>query len=132
MHLPGKLTISHPSGGGGDYIEIRVEDATSGTPFLALQVSLEAFANAITGRASQDCTLELRGLDNLGKRREVKHERVPYTRVYGAYAQLAKAKALAPFEVDGWRGHASDLGNHHKGSDATGYTVSFTRFVDAE
>lgn len=132
MHLPGTLTISHPSGGGSDYIEIRVEDAKSGITFLELQVSLEAFTHAITGRASQDCTLELRGLDNLGKRREVKHERVPYTRVYGEYEQLAKAKALAPFEVDGWRGYAGDLGNHHKGNDTTGYSVSFTRFVDAD
>ena len=76
--------------------------------------------------------MELRGLEHLGFRREHKREVVPYKAVYGEYEKPAKAKALAPFEVDGWKGNASDLGNHHRGNDTDGYSVLFARFVPNE
>jgi hypothetical protein len=130
MKLPGKLTITHPTGGNTDYMCIQVEDDVSGITFLELRISPEALMHALTARAFQDCTLELRGLHNLGKKRELKYECIPYAPVYGKGERDAKQRALAPFEVDGWQGSARDLGNFHKGNQIDGYRVSFTRFVD--
>jgi hypothetical protein len=130
MKLPGKLTITHPAGGGEDYMEICVKDNVSSITFLELRISPEALMHALTARAFQDCTLELRGLHNLGKKREHKYELVPYVPVWGKKEHAAKQRALAPFEVDGWRGNSLDLGNFHRGNQIDGYRVSFTRFVD--
>lgn len=138
MTLRGKLSIlrphdSHPhppANTQGDSISLRLEDATSSVTFLEIDISLEAFMYALTGSSHQDCAFTLRGLASVGKRREVKHEVVPYQHVYGAGEKDAKAAALAPFEVDGWRGYPGDLGNFHRGNSQGGYRVSFTRFVE--
>jgi len=109
------------------------EDA-SGITFLDLTIQPDVFAKAITGSRNQLCTVALRDLHNLGKRREVKEIIVPYVRIPGELRteDSAKAQALAPFEVDGWKGRPSDLGNYYRGSPGgQSYCVTFTRFVEA-
>lgn len=44
--------------------------------------------------------------------------------------EASKRKALAPYEVDGWQGRASDLGNHHRSQGNDTYLVTFDRYVD--
>lgn len=66
-------------------------------------------------------------------RYEHKTESVPFKSRFGKGDAVAKARALAPFEVDGWKGRVDDLGNMHKSTgDGTGYHVVFTRHVPLE
>lgn len=140
--MRGKITISQPHtnipkahvNAQGDYVHIRVEDETSHIAFLDLEMSVIDFAYAIMGRAHQECTFTLRNLANVGKKLEVKRERVPYVRKFdiGSMAETAaKIEALKPFEIDGWKGSADDLGNWHNGNETEGYLVHFRRYVDA-
>ena len=131
--MDGKLTISRNN---HQAIRIAVEDIASGTQFLEVHVSADALGLALTGLAYQPCTFELQAT-HVGKERQVKQEVVPYAipagqsfRYGSAEERVAKSAALAPFETEGWRGYAADLGNHHKGNSRDGYLVTFTRFVE--
>lgn len=69
--IKGKLTISRPQCSSGEkYINIEVEDDDARIVFLTLKISLENFAEAITGLASSGCEFEVGGLENVGKIKE--------------------------------------------------------------
>ena len=126
--MDGNLTIIRDN---NDGIRVRVNDVLSGTQFLDVCLTPDALALALTGLAYQPCQFELRP-QQVGKRREVKRERVFYTGQFqhgSPEEQQAKADALAPFEGDGWRGDARDLGNPYRGNSVHGYLVTFTQFV---
>jgi hypothetical protein len=78
------------------------------------------------------CKLEIRGLENLGKKREHKEENVYFPTKYSRDNPEAVA-AMKEFEVDGWIGRGDDLTNHHRwvrGEDGkAGARVTFTRYV---
>lgn len=58
-------------------------------------------------------------------------ERIKF-KLRGAKGEKEMASvALIPYEVDGWRGYADDLLNHHHRNQDGTFNVSFTRFVDA-
>jgi hypothetical protein len=135
MELPGKFTISRvQSNVGDDYIQIQFVEVNSGARFVAARIDLESFALAITGQASLPCDLDIRGLDRLGKKHEVKTEIVSYE---GARftddlrVDPAAIAALAPYEVDGWKGRVEDLFNHHNRSGPL-CRVTFDRWVDGQ
>jgi hypothetical protein len=97
------------------------------------EANSENFAYAITQSGHIPCNLTLRNIENVGKRREIKEERVPFrpTEKYGSRAERnAKLAALKPFEIDGWKGDIGKLGNWHYGDSTNGYNVTFTRFVE--
>jgi len=133
MILKGNVTISRATSNvENDYIRIVVRDEESGTQFVTVEVSLAEFAQAITGLGAVPCQLDVRGLHNVGKRREVKREVLPALVNAREADALARAEAaIAPLEVDGWRGEAGDylLLSRRKQGDVT---VVFTRFVDME
>ena len=109
-----------------------VDDETSRTQFLRLELTPEALALALTGLAAQPCTFELRA-QHVGKRRETKEERVWYHAQYRRGSEeerTEKHEALMPFETEGWRGNPNDLGNHHRGDKNKGYVTTFVRFVE--
>lgn len=133
--LKGGLSISRPSGNiGPDYIEIRVVDELSGSQFVSVRVPLAGFAEAVTGRGHVDCEFDFRP-ELVGLKREHKEEFVPYDDLsyyarHGDRDEVA-AEAFAPFEIDGWKGRADDLFNHHRrGKD--GSRVTFIRYVPIE
>jgi len=66
MKLNLKLSISRPSDGG---ISIRIEDELSRIEFIDASISLEEFAEAITGLSSRPMTAEVRGLEFVGRKR---------------------------------------------------------------
>lgn len=131
----GTLTISRPRGGDGpDYAEIKVYDESSSTGFVTVRVALEQFAEALFGLSNVECEFDLRAA-RVGKIREHKTEIVPLDgKGYYAYGSAERkqvaAAALAPFEVDGWKGHVDDLFNQHRHTP-NGYRVTFVRYVDA-
>lgn len=130
----GRLTISRVhSSHEGDYVEISLVDDTSHTQPVKIHVSLQAFAEALMGSGDRPCTFEWRP-SRVGKIHETRKQIVPYHGYYrhgSAEERRAKADALAPFEVDGWRGNPSDLGNMHRSLGDGQYRVLFARYVDA-
>lgn len=108
-----------------DYFVMTIEDGGSGCDIVEIEMSPAALALALSGAANQPALATWR-VSNLGMRRETKTVVVPCT--YSPTAQQ-KADALAPFEVNGWRGDASNLGNQHKRRGEHGFAVTFRRWV---
>lgn len=135
--MKGALTISRWTNGKGESgISINFIDDSSGVNFLTAKVSLEDFAEAVTGLGHVPCTFELHS-DNVGKRSEHKTELVPAVKSLN-YAVTPKWKKamidqMKVFEVDGWKGRESDLWNRHNYvSNVVGefQSVTFNRFVE--
>lgn len=62
----GVVSMSRCSRG---FMNIRVRDSESRGEFLSVRMTMEDFANAITGLAELDIKGEVRGLENVGKTR---------------------------------------------------------------
>lgn len=122
--LSGKLSICRNSSG---EIKIYLIDESSRCEIVDLTISPHDFAEAITGMSHRPCEIEWR-IANLGKKHEHKTEDVPCEWLTGKEREEFKNKALAPFEVDGWKADRSCLGNHHCRTK-DGYRVSFHRYV---
>jgi hypothetical protein len=123
----GRVTFARVS---TDEMWLHLTDDATHIEVLRLKISLEDFARMITGQAERPCTFTMRP-EHLGHVAEYKYEIVPYVASHprGSMAERAtKRAALTPWEVDGWQGDASNLGNMHRGS-TEGYRVLFTRYV---
>ena len=68
--LKGTLSISKSSLG---TISVTIEDTTSGISFARIELSPAQFAEAITGLHDCPGELEIRGLQYVGKKKEVEH-----------------------------------------------------------
>lgn len=128
-----KVTISKLIGGDNNKIRIEIEDELSGATFVSVDLSLEAFAQAITGLSIVSGEMKVRNLDLIGKRREMKKEIVPtdnYNPSYEDVLELAK-----PFEVDGWKANMYKGAKITTTTDKKGNTllsISFVRWVEIE
>jgi len=73
MNIKANLTISRPAWGDGrTAISIKVGDDASRIEFLAIEIPLADFAEALTGLSKVECDAEVRGLENVGLTRESK------------------------------------------------------------
>lgn len=125
--MRGSFSICQASDGS---IRFYFEDEASSSRFLVATTTPENLGLAITGKSELPCDFELRP-DLVGKIREHKRELVP--RPDDATESSMKV-ALAPFEVDGWRGHLPDLTNGHKTRRVDGerfQEVLFVRYVES-
>lgn len=119
------------SGGGVRGFRLLLEDETSGTEPVVIEITDEQFGKMFsTGSA---CEFAIRP-GAVGKKREVMTKFVPRP---DAASELDKDEertiALGPLQVDGWKARKSDYGNHHRSrtvDGVAGYNVAFTRFVD--
>lgn len=122
-------------------IHLSLRDELSGSHFLEIELSLEDLALALTGRADTPCNFTFYSMEQVGKVREGKDIVIPFTSTNSEYGdtrearQREKEEALAPYEVDGWIGSISDIGNHHRLETVQGvaiphFRVSFHRYVD--
>jgi hypothetical protein len=133
MKFSGKVTISRVMcNQGPDYVSLQIEDTKSGTRVLEAAFDLETWGSLVAGMSYRSVEgIEL-WPENVGKTREIKHEVVAVDTVYPrtlAERKAAAARALKPYEVDGWRGYEGDLFNSHRSAGNGSYTVTFTRFV---
>jgi hypothetical protein len=127
----GSISISRPHGPEPPYIEISIVDEMSSSEFVSARIPLKDFAEVVTGLACVPCKFEFRPM-LVGKKREHKEEVVLFKGSYlgdESARKKATAKALKPFEVNGWKGHEEDLFNHHRGGQGS-YRVRFVRYVD--
>lgn len=132
MKLKGIINISRRTGGNTDArIGIEIIDELSRTRFLDIEMSSEAFGNAITGLAFQECVFEHRP-EFVGMVRELKIEIVKRSKCEFKEREKSASKDLLPHESDGWKGSVSDLLNHRNGSEETGYRVGFIRYVPSK
>jgi len=135
------VTISCCSAGTDRFMRLQFVDSVARVTFLEVQMTMEEFANCAMGSMQQsNIPAIVRRLDLLGMKAENKTVWVPYTQHLGSAetgtpARSAEAEALAPFEVDGWRGDADDIRNTHRRSTqdgVEGYSVIFRRHVPVE
>jgi hypothetical protein len=111
---------------------VEITDKSSGIQFLHARVKYADFALALTGSGAE-CEYELRGAENVGKTKEVKHEEVFVPKSdFGERKAVAKA-AVEALESDGWTGYVKDALNHHRfirrEEGGSVYKVLYTRLV---
>ena len=127
----GRITISRPAASWGEkYIEIKLDDDASGCRLVSVRLSLDCFAEAVTGLGYVPCVFDYYDECPVGKVRQNKTELLPKPK-HSQKDREATAKILAPFEIQGWRGEASDLFNHHRYIGEK-VAVNFSRFIEAE
>lgn len=97
--LPGKIIISRIQSNKRveDEIEISFIDDRSNIHFATAKMSLETFALALTGLGHLDVELDVRGLENIGKIKEMStyplffdHRNVTYAEVVTAWETSAR------------------------------------------
>lgn len=117
-----------------DVIKIVVHDKNH-IEFFDGEMSIEEFGNLISGRTSI-INLELRGLDIINKTHESKSIPIVMPEKYGkTYKKeerlLMAAKAVEPYETDGWKADLSQICNsHYYNMDNITPTINFYRFID--
>lgn len=130
--MKGKLTINRIEfSQEGPVIRFQVTDVISGEEFIEVAISPYNFAMALTGHAYLDCDFNLHA-DYVGKRRELKRERIAHPEGKMSFTDQERDQLLAPYCVDGWMANnPSDLGNYHNLSRLEpGFLVTFVRFVE--
>ncbi len=149
MKAKGRITVSRRQGGDSENpIVITIVDDISGVGFVEASMSLEVFAEVITGHGHLKCTLEYlpEAFAVIGKRYENKTETVAFPdEIIAGYGKDRIARVQTwlhkiGMEVDGWKANAEDINNHHRWGGlvetATGnqrqVSITFRRFVDQE
>ena len=136
MKLAGNVSIGRSQGPDGNSVRIEVMDERSRVTFLTLSLTMEQYAEAITGLSHRPCEMEVRGLDLVGMVSEYKTVDIAFPYVSGegrALTKIRAAETVAEHETDGWRGRPDDLLNHHNliAGKPDIYLVHFSRHVPA-
>jgi hypothetical protein len=71
VKIKAKITMARMYGGGDPSICIEISDDASGIQFFDGTMTLERFAEAVTGHGCVEIDAEVRGLENIGKKRIV-------------------------------------------------------------
>ena len=72
--MKSKVTISRPSfSSGKEIISLTVKDVSSKIRFLELEIKLDDFAKILTGLSEVECDMKIRGLEFVGKKKEMKN-----------------------------------------------------------
>jgi hypothetical protein len=131
--LDARVTITRNS---RDEIWIYIQDYRASANIVEVKMTTEAFALAVTGLGSVEATAEFNDSGNVGMVAQNKTEMVPIPSSGKTRGGEWEAKALAPFEVNGWRARSGDISNHHRWSrDKNGQewqSVVFFRHVTVE
>lgn len=132
--IKAKLGMSRAGMGEDSFMRMEIEDASSGIRFLELAIPMEAFAYLVSGLHGVEATGTLRGIEDVVKQRELKHELIalPDVMPYKEQDDVELVdEILAPYEVDGWVAYRPDLFNHHK-RESDYQRVSFHRCVEVD
>jgi len=118
--LVGAITITRQTGSRAERRPIRITlyDALSGTNVAEFEMSLRAFAEALTGLGRVGGLLHVGSNVVVGMRREIKTANVDITGLNIYSCDLAERHErlrtlLLPWCVDGWTARAEDVANTH-------------------
>lgn len=121
-------------------IAITIREMGSRTTLCELEMTAEAFGQAVTGMAGQECELHWNPeqLKLMGMKKEVHTEKIeiPLMLMRSDVRDNEEvAKAMKHLTDEGWIPHWDDLSNHHRRSqkDGKGFaSVGFHRHVPKE
>ena len=108
---------------------IAVEDKDSRITFFEAEIDFEFFAKYITGSSDQPIKFGIRGINNIGKKVEIKTEVVT---IPDNPTDNDIDVAVKKFEVNGWVGRRECCKNHHNLQGPNHYAVHFHRWVESE
>lgn len=109
----GRLSISRPINNMRDPgVFIYLTDDMSLTRCVEINIPIADFAELLFGRGELPCEFEFRP-DRVGLKHEHKTEQVRMPKHDFEKRQSVAKKALAPFEIDGWKGSVRDMENHN-------------------
>jgi hypothetical protein len=139
--LAGKLTISRVRSNRNDgYVQITIEDSTSGCVALRAEVPLVGFAEALMACGYRDCEFWLNESGVVGKDRECRKIIIPAPNSGGHLEDEAADKAgekwirkhAAKELVDGWEpNNPGEVFNRHRRIEGTkNIHVGLVRFVE--
>lgn len=103
---PAKLTISRLRGD-KECVSISIEDTDAVLTFVRLELDLEQFAEALMGLASVQGEMEVMGLENVGKKREMKTLEFPLPDDCGHYYAKTAEEEVGKYLPEGWEFHGS-------------------------
>lgn len=130
--MDGKITISKTtSNRNKKEIRIAIEDDASSINFVEARMSLENFAEALTGLGFVDIDFTVRGLENIGKTRERKTVEINLGKTdYDGLKELALSEARK-IESDGWvcDGYFSNQDSFRYKDGNTICRAGFVRYV---
>lgn len=135
--LRGTISLTRSMGSRNSF-RLDLTDESSRALAVEVEIMPEDFANFMSTRPAA-CRFRFNDSGVVGMQAENKTELVPFDcfskapKVGADSRTKAAIKALAPFEVDGWKGEARDLWNYHnreKGMlDRPHQKVAFHRYV---
>lgn len=130
--MNGKITISKTTDNRNNKeIRITIEDSASSISFVEARISLENFAEALTGLGFVDIDFKVRGLENIGKTRERKTVEINLGKTgYDGLRELALSEARK-IESDGWvcDGYFSSQYSFRYKDGNTIFSAGFVRYV---
>lgn len=96
--MKAKVSISRDS---SDRVNIRIQDCASRIQFVELSLSVEDYGYLITGLSNQEAEMEVRGLENVGKR-SVTEPRVILCPVKSYSKEVLQQWLLDYAQEEGW------------------------------
>lgn len=111
---PGKVSLTFQQGHAGPRVHLRVTDDLSRAVMIDVDVEYGLFAAMFNGQTECDYTLGAQGLAGMEKQHKEEQVFVPHLYMFrGDEAAQLIARALAPYEKDGWVATVADLTNPH-------------------
>lgn len=137
INVVGSISISRCTGPHGTTCRIMINDDIAHCRILDLEMSFEAFGNAITGLGEQPAKVTMHPTDNIGKKHEHKRETIRFTATDSMWHKTDEniavlKEALKPYEIDGWQARIKDAFNHHlyfRSGNTVTVTIVFDRWV---
>ncbi|HDY87006.1 MAG TPA: hypothetical protein ENH82_02695 [bacterium] len=134
--LRGYITIARTMGSLEETpIWIDIKDKNSGVLACRTKITLEQYANALTGRAEIPCSMEFNDSGLVGKVRLYKKVTVPHSgnSLYGDKNAVKKhiEDSCPDVIADGWEPYLDDFTNMHRHTE-NGMKVQFQKYVDAD
>jgi hypothetical protein len=133
VKLDGTVTISMPISSdtrAEDFVEITITDSGSDLEFVTARMTAVQFMEAVRSLGNRPAQVEVRRLEDVGKIRELEDIQVLLgVPVWEKITPEILARAIAPWEVDGWSVHVDRLDNSRYRSGLY-FRTHRSRFVD--
>ena len=135
MKIKGSVGVARRSDG---LIVMHIRDEEASVEFCEIRFTPKQFANAVTGLFGQECEIDVRSLEKVGKRMECKTVILQLPDDYlpdemsipkwDSIPRVVQQAILEEHEKNGWKVELGSWGNHHR-RVARGYECTIRRWV---